>query len=153
VRALVLIATQTGIDDPTTLQGYDKMLDAWIAKELPDQIATTFEHILFGPDWPGAAAWRKKWRAMTAPNIRGMFDTLGRRDDIGDKVSTIRVPTLVIHGDADVAIPLSKARAMQVSIPNAELAVVEGGHSISMTNPAPVNEAIKIFLVRHRLLS
>jgi pimeloyl-ACP methyl ester carboxylesterase len=153
VRALVLIATQTGIDDPTTLQGYDKMLDAWIANKLPDQIATTFEHLLFGVNWPGAAAWRKKWRAMTAPNIRGMFDTLCRRDDIGDKVSAIRVPTLVIHGDADAAIPLSKARAMQASIPNAELAVVEGCHSINMTNPAPVNQAIETFLIRHRLAS
>jgi pimeloyl-ACP methyl ester carboxylesterase len=153
VRALVLIATQTGIDDLTTLQGYDKMLDAWITNKLPDQIATTFEHIIFGANWPGAAAWRKKWRAMTAPNIRGIFDTLGRRDDIGDKVSAIHVPTLVIHGDADIAIPLGKAQAMQAAIPNAELAVVEGSHSINMTNPARVNEAIETFLTRHCLVS
>jgi len=151
VRALVLIASQTGIDDPATLQGYEKMLDAWIANKLPDQIAATFEHILFGADWPGAAAWKQKWRAMTATNIRGSFDALAHRDDIGEKVSAIHVPTLVIHGDADIAIPLSKAQAMQASIPNAELVVVEGGHSINMTNPAPVNEAIETFLTRHRL--
>jgi pimeloyl-ACP methyl ester carboxylesterase len=152
VRALVLIATQTGIDDPATLQGYEKMVDAWIANELPDQIATTFEHILFGVDWPGAAAWKAKWRAMTAPNIRAGFDALTRRDDIGDKVSAIHVPTLVIHGDADNAIPLGKAQTLQASIPKAELVVVEGGHSISMTNPAPVNDAIETFLTRHRLV-
>jgi pimeloyl-ACP methyl ester carboxylesterase len=151
VRALVLIAAQTGIDDPATLQGYDQMLDAWITNKLPDEIAATFEHILFGAGWPGATAWRTKWRAMTEPNIRAGFDALARRDDIGDKVSTIHVPTLVIHGDADVPIPLSKAQAMQASIPNAELVVVEGGHSINMTNPAPVNEAIETFLTRHHL--
>ena len=33
VRALILIATQTGTDDPTMLQGYNKMLDAWIANK------------------------------------------------------------------------------------------------------------------------
>jgi hypothetical protein len=27
VRALILIAAETGTDDPTTLQGYNKMLD------------------------------------------------------------------------------------------------------------------------------
>jgi pimeloyl-ACP methyl ester carboxylesterase len=151
VRALVLIATQTGIDDPATLQGYDQMLDAWITNKLPDQIAATFEHILFGAGWSGAAAWKTKWRAMTEPNIRAVFDALARRDDIGDKVAAIHVPTLVIHGDADVPIPLSKAQAMQASIPNAELVVVEGGHSINMTNPAPVNEAIETFLIRHHL--
>jgi pimeloyl-ACP methyl ester carboxylesterase len=133
VRALILIATQTGTDDPTMLQGYNKMLDAWIANKLPEEIATTLEHV------------------MTAPNLLGAFDTLVRRDDI--KVSAIRVPTLIIHGDADAAIPLAKAEAMQASIPNAELVVVEGGHSINMTNPAPVNAAIEAFLARHRLVS
>ena len=152
VRALVLIATQTGIDDPTTQQGYDQMFDAWIASQ-PDQVATTLEYLIFGPDWPGAAVWREKWRAMTAPNLRGALDTLSRRDDIGDKVSAIRVPTLIIHGDADNAIPLAKARAMQASIPNAELVVLEGGHSVNLTNPAPVNAAIETFLTRHSLAS
>src|SRR5882757_7563178 len=108
VRALVLIATQTGIDDPATLQGYEKMLDAWIANKLPDQIAATFERILFGAGWPGAAPWKATWRAMIEPNIRAGFDALARRDDIGDKVSAIHVPTLIIHGDADNAIPLGK---------------------------------------------
>jgi pimeloyl-ACP methyl ester carboxylesterase len=42
---------------------------------------------------------------------------------------------------------------MQASIPNAELVVVEGGHSINMTNPAPVNAAIEALLARHRLVS
>jgi len=151
VRALILIATQTGTDDPTMLQGYNKMLDAWIANKLPEEIATTLEHVIFSPDWPGSAAWKEKWSAMTAPNLLGAFDTLVRRDDI--KVSAIRVPTPIIHGDADAAIPLAKAEAMQASIPNAELVVVEGGHSINMTNPAPVNAAIEAFLARHRLVS
>ena len=71
------------------------------------------EHVIFGPDWPGAAAWKEKWRTMTAQNLLGAFDTLARRDDIDDKVSAIRVPMLLIHGDADAPIPLAKAQAMQ----------------------------------------
>jgi len=98
---------------PTTLQGYNKMLDAWTANELPEEIATTLEHVIFGPDWPGATGWKEKWRTMTAPNLLGAFDTLARRDDIDDKVSAIRVPMLLIHGDADAPIPLAKAQAMQ----------------------------------------
>jgi pimeloyl-ACP methyl ester carboxylesterase len=153
VRALVLIATQAGIDDQKTLAGYRALLEAWIAGKLPDEIATTIEHIIFGPDWPGASAWKEKWRAKTAPNLMSAFDALARRDDISDKIASIRVPTLVIHGDADVAIPLAKAQAMKEAIPNAELSVVAGGHSINMTNPGPVNAAIKDFLERHHLVS
>ena len=128
------------------------MLDAWTANKLPEEIATTLEHVIFGPDWPGATGWKEKWRTMTAPNLLGAFDTLARRDDIDDKVSAIRVPMLIIHGDADAPIPLAKAQAMQASIPNAEL-VVEGGHCINMTNPLPVNAAMEAFLARHRLVS
>ncbi len=128
------------------------MFDAWIAKNLPEEIAATLEHVIFGPGWPGAAAWKDKWRSMTAPNLLASLDALARRDDIGGKVSAIRVPTLIIHGDADILIPLAKAQAMRASIPNAELVVVEGGHSVNMTNPAPVNEAIEAFLVRHHLV-
>jgi pimeloyl-ACP methyl ester carboxylesterase len=150
VRALILIASQTGVDDTATLEGYRKLVEGWIAANLPDEVAATVAHILFGPDWPGAAAWKAKWRAMTAPNLRACLDTLASRDDIRDKVSAIRVPTLVIH-DADTAIPLAKAQAMKASIPGAEMVVAEGGHSVNLTNPVPVNAAIEAFLARHRL--
>jgi hypothetical protein len=43
---------------PTTLQGYNKMLDAWTANKLPEEIATRWEHVIFGPDWPGATGWK-----------------------------------------------------------------------------------------------
>jgi pimeloyl-ACP methyl ester carboxylesterase len=151
VRALILISAQTGVDDPKTLQGYGAMLDAWIANNLPEEIAATIGDIVFGPGWPGAAAWKEKWRTKTAPNLRGAFDALAGRDDIGDKVSAIGVPTLIIHGDADAAIPLAKAQAMRASIPDAELVVAEGGHSVNMTNPVPVNAAIEAFLARRGL--
>lgn len=154
VRALVLIAAQAGIDDQKTLAGYRALLEAWIAAgKLPEEIATTIEHIIFGPNWPGASAWKEKWRAKTAPNLISAFDTLARRDDISDKIASIRVPTLVIHGDADIAIPLAKAQAMKEAIPNAELKVIAGGHSVNMTNPGPVNAAIKDFLERHHIVS
>lgn len=151
VRALVLIATQAGVDDPKTLASYRALLGAWIAGKLPDEIARTVEHILFGPNWPGASAWKEKWRAMTTPNLLSALDTLARRDDISDKISSIRVPALVIHGDADGAIPVSRAQAMKDTIPNAELVVIAGGHSVNMTNPGPVNAAIKDFFERHHL--
>ena len=121
VRALIQIATQTGTDDPTMLQGYNTMLDAWIAnnyrKKSPGRSSTSFSAPTRQAPPPG--------RKNGAPWIT--------------------------HGDA--AIPLAKAQAMQASIPNAELVVVEGGHSINMTNPAPVNAAIEAFLARHRLVS
>lgn len=153
VRALVLIATQAAKDDPETLGGYRALLDAWIKGNLPEQVAVTIEHILFGTDWSGATAWKEKWRAMTTANLSGSLDTLANRDDISDMISSIDVPTLIVHGDSDAAIPLAKARAIKEAIPNSELVVLPGGHSVNMTNPGPVNAALNDFFERHKLVS
>jgi pimeloyl-ACP methyl ester carboxylesterase len=148
-----LIATQAGVDDPETLGGYRALLDAWIKGNLPDQVAATIEHIIFGAGWSGAAAWKEKWRAMTTPNLTNSLDTLAGRDDISDRISAIEVPTLVVHGDSDAAIPLAKAKPMKDAIPNSELVVIPGGHSVNMTNPGPVNAALNDFFERHHLRS
>jgi pimeloyl-ACP methyl ester carboxylesterase len=121
--------------------------------ELPEQVAVTIEHILFGTDWSGATAWKEKWRAMTAANLSGSLDTLASRDDISARISSIDVPTLIVHGDSDAAIPLAKARAMKETIPNSELVVIPGGHSVNMTNPGPVNAALNDFFEQHQLVS
>ena len=49
------------------------------------------------------------------------FDTLG-------KVAQIRVPTLVIHGDADEIVPFWMGRTLASSIAGAALLRVRGGH-------------------------
>jgi pimeloyl-ACP methyl ester carboxylesterase len=72
-------------------------------------------------------------------------NALAHRDDISDKISSIHVPTLIVHGDSDAAIPLAKARAMKEAIPNVELVVTAGSHSVNMTNPGSVNAALNEF--------
>jgi pimeloyl-ACP methyl ester carboxylesterase len=151
VRALVLIATQAGTDDPATLAFYRGLLESWIEDDMPEKVATTVGNIIFGPNWPGASVWKERWRGMKAANLRGAFDALVRRNDISGKISAIDVPTLIIHGDADAAIPLAKPRAMQEAIPNAEFVVVAGGHSVNLTNPGAVNRILHDFLERQQL--
>jgi pimeloyl-ACP methyl ester carboxylesterase len=49
------------------------------------------------------------------------FDTLS-------KAPEIRIPTLVIHGDADETVPFAMGRAVAEAVPGAKLHVVHGGH-------------------------
>jgi pimeloyl-ACP methyl ester carboxylesterase len=49
------------------------------------------------------------------------FDTLS-------KAGEIRMPALVVHGDADEMIPFAMGRAVAAAIPGAKLHVVGGGH-------------------------
>jgi pimeloyl-ACP methyl ester carboxylesterase len=90
---------------------------------------------------------------MTASNLLSAFDACVCREDRRDKISSIQVPTLVIHGNADAAVPLAKAQAMKEAIPNAELVVVAGSHAVNTTNPEPVNAVLSEFFARHHLES
>jgi pimeloyl-ACP methyl ester carboxylesterase len=63
------------------------------------------------------------------------FDTLS-------KAPRIRVPTLVVHGDADEVIPLAMGRQVASAIPGATLRVVSGGHHNDVLEDGTVVDAI-----------
>jgi pimeloyl-ACP methyl ester carboxylesterase len=63
------------------------------------------------------------------------FDTLS-------KAPRIRVPTLVIHGDADEVIPFPMGRQVASSIPGATLRVVPGGHHNDVLEEGEIIAAI-----------
>jgi pimeloyl-ACP methyl ester carboxylesterase len=65
-------------------------------------------------------------------------------------LSTLKVPTLVICGAADLATPPSIARMIVAKIPNAELVVApEAGHSVYWEEPELFNRAVLSFIVKH----
>lgn len=147
VRALILIDTQTALEDPANMPGYQQMMDIWAAQGLPDQIAGTIEQIILGQGWAGAAAWKAKWRTWKPVNLLQCFQTLAHRDDITPRLGGIRVPALVVHGDKDLAISLDRGEAMARGLPDARLAVIQGGgHASNLTHPDQVNPQIEQFL-------
>ena len=61
-------------------------------------------------------------------------------------LQTLRVPSLVVHGDSDPLIPLACGRATAAAIPNAELLVVAGmGHDL----PAGAFDLLSHAISRH----
>ncbi len=94
--------------------------------------------------------WIDRW-ATTVP-ARAVLHQ-GRswigKDDITDRLGTIRLPVLVIHGEEDVPIPVSRALPMVEALPDATLARIPGaGHTANLENPDAVNDAILRFLHR-----
>jgi pimeloyl-ACP methyl ester carboxylesterase len=66
-------------------------------------------------------------------------------------LATLKVPTLVISGAADLATPPSVARLIAAKIPNAELVVApESGHSVYWEEPEVFNRAVLAFVSKHR---
>ena len=69
--------------------------------------------------------------------------------DVSEEIGTLRVPTLVISGEADVLVPTENSRRMAGRIPGAELVVVENtGHHFYSERPEASAAAILAFLAR-----
>jgi pimeloyl-ACP methyl ester carboxylesterase len=66
--------------------------------------------------------------------------------DTTDVWASIRVPTLLIWGEADARSPLSVAEAFRAGIANARLAVIPGGHVSNMESPDEFNAAVRAFV-------
>jgi pimeloyl-ACP methyl ester carboxylesterase len=68
--------------------------------------------------------------------------TLGR-------LGTISAPTLVVHGEQDVVMPLANARRLADAIPDAELTVWPGAGHLYATDEPRADEEIARFLMCH----
>lgn len=67
--------------------------------------------------------------------------------DIRPLLGDIRLPALVLHGDADAIIPLDEARKLAAALPDARLVVLEGaGHVPTLTFPERVVKEMRAFL-------
>ena len=146
LRALVLLGSQAGTENPDTLPANTALVEAWSTHGLTPEIAAMLEHIIGGDRFEGAP-WRIKWAKMTPANLQQIFNTLVTRDDLTDLLDKIKAPTLIVHGDADAAIPLERAQIVAKGIPHAKYVVVAGGgHAANMTHALEVNQAITDFL-------
>src|SRR3954471_20461326 len=148
VKALVLIDTQAGVEDPAKLEGYNQLIDAWVAPGGPPQeVLDIVTGIIIGPDYEDTPAWHDKWRDVGEQQMRQIYATLTSRDEIWDRIDEIGHPTLVVHGSADAAIDLEIGQRLADGIPNAEIVVIDGaGHAANMTHPDDTNPHIRRFL-------
>jgi pimeloyl-ACP methyl ester carboxylesterase len=70
--------------------------------------------------------------------------------DTRDRLSRIRVPTLVLAGEEDILIPVRLSKALHAGIDGAEWKTTKGGHACVWEHPQEFNRAILAFLDQHR---
>ncbi len=67
--------------------------------------------------------------------------------NLGEETATLRMPTLVLVGDEDVATPRESAEALAAAIPGARLQVIaQAAHLPTVEKPAEVTAAMRAFL-------
>jgi 3-oxoadipate enol-lactonase len=149
VRALVLLDTQAGVEDPEVLESYQGMVEA-VAHGDEETRSAVFDVVasLVIGDEAMSADWKRKWMAADAERIVEPGATLLERDDITGRLGEIDCPALVVHGTADAAISMERAEQLRTELADCrDLVPIEGGsHAANMTHPDEVNDAIRRFL-------
>jgi len=88
----------------------------------------------------GSARTRTLWLAT-------FRDTDLRR--LADALSHIRAPTMVLHGNRDVLVPLRSAEAVSHLVPTDQLVVIDANHFIPFTDAPGAGRILGEFFARH----
>ena len=70
-----------------------------------------------------------------------------------ERLPTVHVPTLVLHGEDDRLVPAENGRRIAANVPGAELVMIPDANHLFFTDqPERTNEALLAWLSRHRNL-
>ncbi|MFN4295182.1 MAG: alpha/beta fold hydrolase, partial [Thermoflexales bacterium] len=70
-------------------------------------------------------------RAFNPKGVQRQRGAIGASGDRTEKLKTLKVSTVVVHGEADPLVPLAGGQATAAAIPGAELRIIPGmGHDL-----------------------
>jgi hypothetical protein len=108
----------------------------------------TFVPTLFkaGAESP-LVAWLVGQCQRTPPHVAATCLESALATDFRDKLSALKVPTLVIHGRHEATFKLAMGEELKKGIPGAQLAIFEeSAHSPNLEEPERFNEVVGAFL-------
>jgi pimeloyl-ACP methyl ester carboxylesterase len=112
-------------DYPAAVDGF---VSACFPKPDSDHVKRWGRNILLRAEPEQAARIIEMWRDEAVPDV---------------DPSQIEIPTLILHGTADVIVPIEHSRQLAELLPDAEVVEFEGsGHVPTMTRPNEVVDAI-----------
>jgi pimeloyl-ACP methyl ester carboxylesterase len=155
VLSLVLISTSPATPGERSLPSATERLNGFLASADVDwsdqgsviEYLLGYERMLAG----GARPFDEKtWRELVRRDVERARDIAASEnhsmipegDVPSEPISSIEVPTLVIHGTADPMFPLAHGEALAEEIPGARLLTLEGaGHGVDRADWEPIVDA------------
>jgi len=97
----------------------------------------------FDDDYERARIVRAVDRGSNPPGFIRQLQAIGAAEGRLERLATLRVPTLVIHGDADILVPVENGRLVAAAVPGARLLEIDGmGHDLPRRIWSQVADAI-----------
>lgn len=151
VGGLVLVDTDAGPETLAT-QLKDALLGAVARAVGVRPVVPQIAKLMFGSttrrDNPALVAeWTERFAALDVPSMLHALGAVSRRDDLLARVGRISVPTLVIAGAEDAALPPRRARRLAAAVPGARFVELLGaGHLSALEQPDAVTAEMLRFL-------
>jgi 3-oxoadipate enol-lactonase len=149
VKALALIDTEAGIEDPGVLPGYEALKLEWTTNG-PAGVQDVIAGLIIG-EGVDPQPWFAKWGAAPKDSLERPFRCLVEREDVTSRLGEIRCPAIIFHGDEDRSIGMDKAEELRAGLSGCERFVVVKGapHASNLSHPDQVNGPLRDFLRRH----
>jgi pimeloyl-ACP methyl ester carboxylesterase/SAM-dependent methyltransferase len=152
LRSLVLLDTAAEAEPLWARAKHQGMFAVLLTLGFEPLLGPTMS-MLFGPTFLGDPARRSEvelWRRRLATHDARALVRFGHgifaRAPVVDRLGDIAVPTLVMVGEHDRAIPRAQAQRLADGIPGAKLALVPGaGHLCTIESPVAVNRMMSSF--------
>jgi pimeloyl-ACP methyl ester carboxylesterase len=152
IRSLMLLDTSADPEPPENVPRFRRM--SWIARYLGTWLVIDptmklmFGHTALAD--PARAAERRAWRLALQANRRTIWRAVNgviERRGIANELSTIKVPTLILVGEEDLAAIPAEAQAIHEAIYGSRLVTIPAaGHITTWEQPLAVNVALAAFL-------
>lgn len=153
MRSLILLETSADPEPSANVAKYRQLafVARWFGLGL---VVDRVMPVMFGHTFltdPVRAQERHEWRGRMSGNhrlgvTRATTGVITRQGVYGE-IDRIRVPTLILVGDEDVAVPPVYSQRLHERIPGSRLEIIpHAGHTSTVEEPEAVNAAITNFL-------
>jgi 3-oxoadipate enol-lactonase len=154
VRSLVLTGTGAGGPERVPRQQYVRDAFAEALGLPPEEYGRRTMPYTFAPNWPTENPERfeeilaaRIERPTSYETIEAHANACYAFYDEGCEAERIDAPALVIHGDADLIVPVENGRMLAARLPNARYVELAGrGHNLPLEEPETFNELVLDFL-------
>jgi pimeloyl-ACP methyl ester carboxylesterase len=141
VSALALVSSQVLADPPDRKHGRYKSAAEVAEKGISGVVDTMTPKFTSDPEWQAFA--RKNMEAQQPAAYIGALKAMAERVDATTLLSAIKYPCVVIHGDADMLIPIERAREVKAALPESHLFEIKGvGHMPMCEAPNETTQAL-----------
>lgn len=143
VTGLGLVSSQAVADAPERKEGrYKTALE--VEQQGVSLVASTMTDKLT-PSSQVRDVIRPLIEKQSAVGVAGALRAMAEREDLSSLLSAADIPVVLIHGDADELIPITRAHEIKSIVPAAHLYILPGvGHMPMMESPSQTAEALRL---------